>query len=423
MTTCPPAAGPGFDQPSQALAGPAPSPLGDCPARPPRYAPGRPLAPASLPAPLRAAALLALALLAAAPPAQAAKPVLRTTNPVTVSGTQINLHYDQSLAGTKRPDNPQFTVTVGGQTISIIGTTISGSEFRINVGFSIAPDEAVTIAYAKPDGMGGNDPIQNSSGEEADSFSAKTATNNNTWSPTAFDAAASESSIAGHVVALRFTAALLSSPAFSVPAGAFTVTVDGTAQTPGAYNYVPNTGGKGLIALQTLPTAIKSGQTVQVSYAPPLGATATVSRKRLFGSDAKLVQRFTTQTITNNTALVANTTKGTQTQRTFAFDNAQAFTTGSRAIRLDAASVRVSKGTGKDDPDYTVSIHSSNASAEPGDSLGTLTNPAALPEAVAESTRFEAPSGGIVLAAATTYFVVLDVTPTVPTTTTSPQLT
>ena len=77
-----------------------------------------PPAPASLPAPLRAAALLGLALLAAAPPAQAAKPVLRTTNPVTTSGSQVTLHYDQTLASGKTPFNAQFTVTVGGQTVT-----------------------------------------------------------------------------------------------------------------------------------------------------------------------------------------------------------------------------------------------------------------------------------------------------------------
>ena len=278
------------------------------------------------------------------------------------------------------------------------------------MGFRIAPDEAVTIAYTKPTGANSNDPIQNSAGEEADSFSAKTATTSETWSATALDASASETSLAGHVVGLNFTAALDTGPPFSVPASAFTVTVDGTAQTPGSRVYVAAFEGKGLIALQTLPTAIKSGQTVQVSYAPPLGAAFTISRNRLWGSDDKLVQRFTTQTIANNTALVANTTKGTQSQRSFAFDHAQAFTTGSRAIRLDAASVRVSKGTGRAEVPYTVSIHSSNASDQPGDSLGALTKPASLPEAAADNVRFEAPSGGIVLAADTTYFVVLDIT-------------
>ena len=402
--------GPGFDQPSQALAGPAPSPLGDCPARPPRCAPGRPLAPASLPAPLRAAALLGLALLAAAPPAQAAKPVLRTTNPVTTSGSQVTLHYDQTLASTKTPLGSQFTVTVGGQQVATSAIQASGIEVRVFVGFRIAPDEAVTIAYSKPTSGVANDPIQNSAGEEADSFSAKTATTSETWSATALDAAASQSTVSGDRVAIFFNAELDSSPSFQVPAGAFTVTVDGTAQTPGARNYVPSfTGGKGVIILRTLPTAIKSGQTVQVSYAPPLGAAFTVSRNRLWGSDDKLVQRFADQTITNNTALVANIGTDTQTTRTFSFDHAQAFTTGSRAIRLDAANLRVSKGMGRDDPDYTVSIHSSNASDQPGDSLGTLTNPAALPTTPG-STRFEAPSGGITLAAATTYFVVIDVT-------------
>ncbi len=410
MTTCPPAEGPGFDQPSQALAGPAPSPLADCPARPPRSAPGRPLAPASLPAPLRAAALLGLALLAAAPPAQAAKPVLRTTNPVTTSGSQVTLHYDQTLASTKTPLGSQFTVTVGGQQVAPNVIQASGIEVRVFVGFHIAPDEAVTIAYSKPTSGVGNDPIQNSAGEEADSFSAKTATTSETWSATALDAAASQSTVSGDRVAIFFNAELDSSPSFQVPAGAFTVTVDGTEQTPGARNYVPSfTGGKGVIILRTLPTAIKSGQTVQVSYAPPLGAGFTVSRNRLWGSDGKLVQRFADQTITNNTALVANIGTDTQTTRTFSFDHAQAFTTGSRAIRLDAANLRVSKGMGRDDPDYTVSIHSSNASDQPGDSLGTLTNPAALPTTPG-STRFEAPSAGITLAAATTYFVVIDVT-------------
>ena len=380
------------------------------PARPPRSARGQPLDPLRA-APLPAAALLGLALLAAAPRAQAAKPVLRSTNPVTTSGLEVILHYDQSLEVTKKPINSRFTITVGGQTVAATGSTVTGSTYKLSLGFTIAPDEAVTIAYSKPTSATEGNPIQNSAGEEADSFSAKTATNSSTWSATALDASASETSIAGHGVVLSFTGALAASPAPNPPASAFTLTVDGTAQTPGARLYFADSGGsgKGLIALQPLPTAIKSGQTVQVSYAPPLGATSTVSSNRLFGSDAKLVRRFTTQTIANNTALVANTTKGTQSEMTFAFDQAQAFTTGSRAIRLDAARLRVYKGTGRDDPDYTVSIHSSNASAEPGDSLGTLTNPASLPE-TASSIRFEAPSGGIVLAAATTYFVVLDVT-------------
>ncbi len=157
------------------------------PARPPRSAQDRLPAPASLPAPLRAAALLALALLAAAPPARAAKPVLRTTNPITIDGIAIALHYDQNLDTSKRPNNSQFTVTVGVQTITISGTGVSGSTFRILPGFRIAPDEAVTVAYAKPTSGLANDPIQNSAGEEADAFSAKTATNSETWSATAVE--------------------------------------------------------------------------------------------------------------------------------------------------------------------------------------------------------------------------------------------
>ncbi len=338
---------------------------------------------------------------------------MRTTNPITVSATQVNLHYDQSLASSLRPSVSQFTVTVGGQTVTPNGTSISGSEFRVFVRFDIAPDEAVTIAYSEPTPAAGNQPIQNSSGEEADSFSAKTATNNKIWSATALDAAASETSIAGHVVALRFTATLDSSPPFSVPASAFTVTVDGTAQTPGANQYVASSGAnsKGLIPLQTLPTAIKCGQTVQVSYAPPLGATHFVSRNRLWGSHDKLVQRFTTQTITNNAALVANTGLGDSTTENFSAGHARAFTTGSRDIRLAAAGLTVSKQAGRGEAFYKVHVHASGDSGLPDDSLGELTKPTVLAQGVPDHTRHTVPTAvgeEIDLAADTTCSVVLD---------------
>ena len=387
-----------------------------CPARPPRSPQGRlapPAAGSRAPAAhLRAAACLALALLAAALPALAAKPVLRTNNPVTVTRALIRVHYDQTLSGSTAPASA-FTVTVGGNSFTPINVFVDDNVVvNVSVGFTIAPDETVTIAYAQPSTGAA---IINTSGEKADSFSETTATNDTTvnpWSTVAVSSA--DSPLAGNNVALRFTGQLAATtganPVTPPPASAFTVTVDGTAQTPGGLTYVANfaNSGKALVALQSLPTAIKSGQTVQVSYAPPLGTTAAVSKARLLDTTFKLVQRFTGQAVTNNAALVSNTS-GAGATSSFASDHAQAFTTGSRATSLDEIGFDIDRAVGENLPTVTVTIRASDADGLPGESLGTLTNPSSW-KTDASHTRFAAPASGIVLAARTTYFAVVDVT-------------
>ena len=72
---------------------------------------------------------------------------------------------------------------------------------------------------------------------------------------------------------------------------------------------------------------------------------SSTSRHRLFGSDSNLVQRFTTQAIANNAALVSNTSVGTSDNRHFGLDHAQAFTTGSRAIRRSARACSAAAST------------------------------------------------------------------------------
>ena len=86
------------------------------------------------------------------------------------------------------------------------------------------------------------------------------------------------------------------------------------------------------------------------------------------------------------------------------FDQAQAFTTGSKIAGYTLKSVEIHIGTINENATaFTVSVHS-NSSGAPGASLGTLSNPASLSSngVYAFTTR------GIALAAATTYFVVID---------------
>ena len=91
------------------------------------------------------------------------------------------------------------------------------------------------------------------------------------------------------------------------------------------------------------------------------------------------------------------------------FDVAQSFDTGPNpdGYKLTRADIRLLGGSGTA-PTYTVSIHK-DSSNDPGDSLGTLTNPASWPS-TAGLAQHDAPSAGIELAAGTTYWLVLDIT-------------
>ena len=103
--------------------------------------------------------------------------------------------------------------------------------------------------------------------------------------------------------------------------------------------------------------------------------------------------------------LVSNVGQNTQGHGALSdFDQAQAFTTGGKIAGYTLTSVEIDMGA---DTDYstvfTVSVHSNN-SGTPGTSLGTLSNPTSMSrdDVYAFTTR------GIALAAATTYFVVID---------------
>ncbi len=89
-----------------------------------------------------------------------------------------------------------------------------------------------------------------------------------------------------------------------------------------------------------------------------------------------------------------------------AFDQAQAFTTGSNSAGYTLTSIEIEMcWDATPDASFTVSIHSDNSGA-PGASLGTLTHPSPLVDNAVNAFTHT----GIDLDATTTYFVVLDAT-------------
>ena len=124
----------------------------------------------------------------------------------------------------------------------------------------------------------------------------------------------------------------------------------------------------------------------------------------LLGAGAAEAQTPTSKKLVSNTGVTT-----THNLRPFNNDHAQAFTTGGSlyGYKLTRVELRIQDtlGTGLTRPTYSVSIQ-----RPLGTVLGTLKNPASLPNTVATVSQFTAPGTGIDLAPNTQYFVVIDVT-------------
>ena len=138
--------------------------------------------------------------------------------------------------------------------------------------------------------------------------------------------------------------------------------------------------------------------TVTLALAPLLAALSALLLLVALAGPAALQQPSVTRLV-SNTGQTAGTAM-------FSTDTAQAFTTGSHApgYTLTRVDMRMSN-SGSSQPSYTVSVHEDSSGA-PGNSLGTLKNPT-LPS-TAGLVEFSA-SGGIDLAASSTYWVVVDI--------------
>ena len=107
---------------------------------------------------------------------------------------------------------------------------------------------------------------------------------------------------------------------------------------------------------------------------------------------------------------VANTGQSSLAGTHLEYDFAQAFTTGSNSAGYSLRSVGVefaSIHSAFSSSSLTASIHA-DSGGSPGNSLGTLTNPASFPVSSSDQTLTFTSSAGIDLAANTTYFLVID---------------
>ena len=99
-----------------------------------------------------------------------------TLSTATVNGATLTLTYDELLDTGSVPVAGAFSVRVDGSTGLVSDVEVSGATVMLALGNAVAAGQSVTVAYTVPTGAGAN-PIQDSSGDDAASFSARSVTN------------------------------------------------------------------------------------------------------------------------------------------------------------------------------------------------------------------------------------------------------
>ena len=139
----------------------------------------------------------------------------------------------------------------------------------------------------------------------------------------------------------------------------------------------------------------------------------TIKVRVSFTDDAKFPESLTSAAVTvpvaaGETVLVSNMNQTTSgSANSILHDGAQAFTTGTNSFGYTLESVEISLTVGGSPfPAHTVSIWT-ESSNNPGSSLGTLTNP----DPVVNGVNTYTATDGISLLAGTTYFIVVDNSP------------
>ncbi|MCF0266956.1 type I secretion C-terminal target domain-containing protein, partial [Acinetobacter guillouiae] len=213
--------------------------------------------------------------------------VLDTTAPTFVSatvgllGTTLTLTYNEllDLNPLHLPTAGSFTVTVGGQVVTVTGVAVVGNNVVLTLGTAVTVGQAVTVAYTDP--TAGNDlnAIQDLVGNDAATLPVTTVTNSSAVpdiTPPVFVSGTVGTS--GTVLTLTYNEALDS---VHLPTtGSFVVMVGGQAVTVSGVAVV------GSNVVLTLATAIATGQTVRVGYTDPTILNDVNAIQDLAGNDA-----------------------------------------------------------------------------------------------------------------------------------------
>ena len=207
-----------------------------------------------------------------------------TTKPVVqsaaVNGTTLTITFDLPLQNVANAS----AFTVGGVTgVSISSTSYSGKVVTLTLSSAVSASDTVTIAYTKP-----NEPprVEARNTKDADSFSAKSVTNNTVNPAPTFSSASINT--AGDTLTITMSKDLLATTA-GVPAkSAFTISGGATAITAVAVS--------GKTVTLTLSPKADHGETITIAYTKPTSANDGKLQSKTGGHS---VASWTAQSVTN----------------------------------------------------------------------------------------------------------------------------
>ncbi|QQC86175.1 BapA/Bap/LapF family large adhesin [Acinetobacter bereziniae] len=200
---------------------------------------------------------------------------------VDTTGTSLTLTYSEALDGTHPPAVGDFTVTAGGQVVTVTGVTVVGSTVVLTLGTPVTAGQAVEVGYTDP--TAGNDlnAIQDAVGNDAASLPATPVSNDSTvpggdtTAPTFVSAAVDTT---GTSLTLTYSEALDGTHPPAV--GDFTVTAGGQVVT------VTNVAVVGSTVVLTLGAPVTAGQAVEVGYTDPTAGNDLNAIQDAAGNDA-----------------------------------------------------------------------------------------------------------------------------------------
>ena len=217
-----------------------------------------------------------------------------TLTSATVNATMLTLTFSEPLDESSVPPRNGFSIAgMGSVPKNPSDVAVKGNTVTLSLGAADAAGHGDTVAlhYIKPTGQNAT-PLRDLSGNEVAGISSQSVTNN---TPPAFDRAR----VTGDRLNIVFEADLDTG---SVPApAAFTVTVDGTDQTPIGVafrlRYDPPVVQPHELELTLRPGVAHAAQTVTVSYTAP-----ATNPLRDADNAMSPVAGFSGQTVTNNTS-------------------------------------------------------------------------------------------------------------------------
>lgn len=225
-------------------------------------------------------------------------PVTDTTPPVfasaTVNGSTLVMTYTEAdlMDAAAPPPTSAFQVRVGLATVGVNAVAVDANlkTVTLTLATPVVNGDAVTVAYTDPTGGNDANAIQDVSGNDAATLSARGVTNN---TPDVTAPVFSSAAVNGSVLVMTYTDASSLDAAHAPPTGAFSVLVGGVAR--GVSSVAVNAGAKTVTL--TLASAVAFGETVTVAYADPTAGNDVNAIQDAAGNDAA---SLSATTVTNN---------------------------------------------------------------------------------------------------------------------------